>query len=427
MRQFCPMIAVMITIDHFFLQKMSINDTILPGEKMPNYENLSPEMSEKVSRHKLSPYAFSDDNAVRRDNAHDKPNAVRTPFIRDCDKILNCPFYNRYADKTQVFSFYKNDDISRRGLHVQLVSRIARTIGKALGLNLELIEAIALGHDIGHTPFGHAGENFLDEIYSEHTGRHFAHNIHSVRVLDKIFPYNITLQTLNGIAAHDGEIELSEYRPKSLDSFAEFDRQIESCYIDKNNIKNLAPGTLEGCVVRISDIIAYLGKDRQDAERANLIADTEYDDGAIGVINAEIINNLVVNIIENSYGKPYIKMDEKHFAALKKAKSDNYELIYKNKSVADMLATTVKPMMRAVYEKLLDDLKGKNYDSVIYMHHINYVKKAHYSRITPYEDEEPNQIVVDYTASMTDDYFVELYNHLFPNSDLNIAYKGYFD
>ena len=120
-------------------------------------------------------------------------------------------------------------------------------------------------------------------------------------------------------------------------------------------------------------------------------------------------------------------MDAEHFAALKKAKSDNYELIYKNKSVAEMLTATVRPMMRAVYEKLLDDLKSKNYDSVIYKHHINYVNKAHYSRVSLYESEEPNQIVLDFIASMTDDYFIELYNHLFPESDLKIEYKGYFD
>jgi dGTPase len=394
---------------------------------MPRYESLSRETAQKIALRQASSYAFADKSAIRRDNTHDKPDAVRTPFIRDCDKILHCPFYSRYADKTQVFSFYKNDDISRRGLHVQLVSRIARTIGKALGLNLELIEAIALGHDIGHTPFGHAGESFLDEIYFEHTGRHFAHNIHSVRVLDTIFPYNITLQTLNGIAAHDGEIELSEYRPNPLDSFAEFDRQIENCYIDKGNIKSLVPCTLEGCVVRISDIIAYLGKDRQDAERAGLLADTDYAGGAIGVINAEIINNLVVNIIENSYGKPYIKMDAEHFAALKKAKSDNYELIYNNKKVSETLNTVVKPMIKSVYEKLLSDLKTGNTDSVVFKHHIDYVNKAHYSRAVPYESEEPNQIVVDYIASMTDDYFIDLYNHLFPSSDLKIEYKGYFD
>ena len=394
---------------------------------MPNYENLSEEIAEKVALKEINPYAFWDENAIRRNENHDKSTVIRPPFIRDCDKILHCPFYNRYADKTQVFSFYKNDDISRRGLHVQLVSRIARTIGRALGLNLELIEAIALGHDIGHTPFGHAGEKFLDEIYFEHTNRHFSHNIHSVRVLDKIFPYNITLQTLNGIASHDGEFELSEYKPKPLKSFNEFESQIESCYLDKANIKALTPCTLEGCVVRISDIIAYLGKDRQDAMRAKVLDDTDYEGGAIGVINAEIINNLMVNIIENSYGKPYIKMDGEHFEALKKAKNDNYSMIYNNKSNSEKIENTVRPMMREMYEKLLFDLKNNNTDSVIFTHHIDYVNSAHYERNKPYTSEEPNQIVVDYIASMTDDYFIELYKHLFPNSNLGIKYKGYFE
>ena len=238
---------------------------------MLKYEKLSGEITEKIesdrANNTLPLVAFCEDNVLRRNNEKDKASIIRTAFIRDIDKIMHCPFYNRYADKTQVFSFYKNDDITRRALHVQLVSRIARTIGKALNLNLDLIEAIALGHDIGHTPFGHAGERFLDELYYEHTGRHFSHNIHSVRVLDKIYPCNLSLQTLNGIASHDGEMELSEYRPKELNNFNDFDEQIEACYIDKDNVKKLlTPSTLEGCVMRISDIIAYLGKDRQDAE-----------------------------------------------------------------------------------------------------------------------------------------------------------------
>ena len=241
----------------------NINEVI----SLLNYEKLSENIAEQIKNDRvnntLPQVAFCEDDVVRRiDCERDKANIIRTAFIRDIDKIIHCPYYNRYADKTQVFSFYKNDDISRRSLHVQLVSRIARTIGKALGLNLDLIEAIALGHDIGHTPFGHAGEEFLDELYFSHTGRHFSHNIHSVRVLDKIFPYNISLQTLNGIAAHDGEMELCEYHPRPLDSFDEFDEQIENCYIDKKNIRRLIPSTLEGCVMRISDIIAYLGKDR---------------------------------------------------------------------------------------------------------------------------------------------------------------------
>lgn len=398
---------------------------------MLKYEYLSPEIQNKIKNEKANNsfalLAFNEENVIRRNPDRDKANLIRTAFIRDCDKIIHCPFYNRYADKTQVFSFYKNDDISRRSLHVQLVSRIARTIGKALNLNLDLIEAIALGHDIGHTPFGHAGERILDELFYSHAGRHFSHNIHSVRVLDRIFPYNISLQTLSGIASHDGELELSEYKPQVLTDFNEFDEQIEACYLDKSNVRKLVPSTLEGCVMRISDIIAYLGKDRQDAERAKIITNDEFESGAIGSYNAELINNLIVNIIENSYGKPYIKMDSIHFEALKKAKADNYNLIYKNESLQLQIDKSIQPMMAEMYDRLLEDLISKNKESPIFRHHISYVNKAHYKRNMPYESTEPNQIVVDYIAGMTDDYFVDLYEYLFPESKIKINYTGYFD
>ncbi len=397
---------------------------------MLKYERLSEDVESAITadrvQNRTPGFAFDESFVCRRRSDRDRATVLRPAFIRDIDKIIHCPYYNRYADKTQVFSFYKNDDITRRGLHVQLVSRIARTIGRALGLNLDLIEAIALGHDIGHTPFGHAGETFLDELYRSHTGRRFSHNIHSVRVLDKIYPFNISLQTLNGIAAHDGELELAEYRPLPLTDFETFDRQIEECCLDKNAVKLLVPATLEGCVMRISDIIAYLGKDRQDAERAHLIASENFTDGAIGSVNAEIINNLIVNIVENSYGKPYIKMDEAHFSALKKAKADNYQLIYKQDAV-DQIYGTVRLMMTDLYGRLRADLLTGKTDSPIFTHHIDYVNRAHYARATPYEKEDPDQIVVDYIASMTDDYFIDLYRHLFPESPHKIEYKGYFD
>lgn len=398
---------------------------------MSRYDVLS-EITEKrikddIANNTLPRFGFDDAKAVRRDNGRDIPSVWRPAFVRDIDKIMHCPFYNRYTDKTQVFSLTKNDDISRRALHVQLVSRIARTIGKTLNLNLDLIEGIALGHDIGHTPFGHAGERFLDELYSSHTGRHFSHNIHSVRVLDKIFPYNITLQTLDGIAAHNGELECIEYRPRPLESFEEFDELIESCYQDNNNIKKLVPSTLEGCVVRISDIIAYLGKDRQDAERAGIIEGNEdFENGKIGKHNAEFINNLSVNIIENSYGKDYIKLDEEYFTALSEAKKQNYDLIYKDKKVKQALENIIRPMMGEIYERLLDDLLRGNRDSPVFSHHISYVNKAHYKRKEPYENSAPDTIVADYIASMTDDYFIDLHSYLFPGSNLKIDYVGYF-
>ena len=396
-----------------------------------NYESLSQNLSERMQNDRknntLPIFGFCEENVIRRNSEKDKANIWRTAFVRDIDKILHCPYYNRYADKTQVFSFYRNDDITRRALHVQLVSRIARTIGKSLNLNLDLIEAIALGHDIGHTPFGHAGEKYLDEIYFSHTKRHFSHNIHSVRVLDGIYPYNISLQTLSGIASHDGELELSEYYPQALTSFEEFDALIEGCYLDKANVRRLTPSTLEGCVMRISDIIAYLGKDRQDAMRAKMIDSEDFVGGEIGNKNAEIINNLVVNIIENSYGKPYIMLDEKHFNALSDLKRENYDKIYFSDTVKSEFDAKIKPMMVELYERLLSDLISGLKDSPIFTQHIDYVNEAHYSRNTAYEDTEPNQIVVDYIASMTDDYFIDLHRYLFPDSSHKIEYHGYFD
>ncbi len=400
---------------------------------MAYYEELSTTLIDRITKENedgsFVRVAFEEKQAIRRkDNPHDNATLLRGAFARDVDKILNCPYYNRYTDKTQVFSLYKNDDITHRSLHVQLVSRIARNLGKILHLNLDLIEAISLGHDVGHTPFGHTGEKFLDELYREHTGRRFAHNIHSVRVLDKIFPLNLSLQTLNGIAAHNGEMELDAYLPLPMTDFQTFDSEIEKCYIDGEYVKKLVPCTLEGCVMRICDIIAYLGKDRHDAETGNVLRAEDFSNYGIGKINAEIVNNLTVNIIEHSYGKPYIKMDEAHFQALQKGKRENYDYIYGNKSVkhADQ---TLGIMMKELYEELLKHLKDGVTSSPIFKHHIEYLNKPYYTskRETPYEQTEHNQIVVDYLASMTDDYFIELHKHLFPKSKHNIAYIGYFD
>ena len=398
---------------------------------MPNYEALSESLSRQISLEQQQgtfvPRGFDDQYILRRNPAETIPTVWRPALVQDIDKILHCPYYNRYTDKTQVFSLMKNDDITRRSLHVQLVSRIARTIGRALNLNLDLIEAIALGHDIGHTPFAHAGEIYLDELYYQHAGRHFSHNIHSVRVLDGIFPLNISLQTLAGIAGHNGEIELEEYWPTPIDSFEEFDRQIEQCYVDRKYANLIQPTTLEGNVVRISDIIAYLGKDRQDAVRINLVKPDAFHDDAIGSVNGEIINNLVVNLIENSYGKPYIKLDKAHFDALKEAKRDNYTTIYENAACRADLNTTLKPMMADIYDQLLEDLRLQKHNSPVFTHHIDYVNQMHPHRAVPYGLESPAQIVVDYIASMTDDYFIDLHRYLFPNSPLRVEYRGYFD
>lgn len=398
------------------------------------YTSLSKEIQERIledrEKHVENPYRCQDESVVRRNRERDIANLWRPAYVRDIEKIMHCPFYNRYADKTQVFSFYKNDDITRRALHVQLVSRISRNIGALLGLNLDLIEAIALGHDIGHTPFGHAGEKFLNEILQENTGRFFNHNVHSVRVLDTIFSRNISLQTLDGILCHNGVFEQKEYKPIESTVFSNFDDKIEKCYVDKSNIELLIPFTLEGCVVRICDMIAYLGKDRQDAKKANLLHNSpEFTHGAIGVENAEIINNLTVNIVENSYGKDCLFMDEDIYNELKTAKKENNEFIYRNSKIDQLYNENIRPMINEIYYKLLDDIKNKRQESVLFKHHISFIENSrkYYTPEKSYSDEDPNQIVVDYIASMTDDYFIDLYNYLFPHGKYKIEYVSYFD
>ena len=381
-----------------------------------NYLQLTEETSKKIQE-KLD---LKVENTLRRNETRDRAKLHRPSFIRDIEKIMHHPFYNRYTDKTQVFSFFKDDDITRRALHVQLVSRIARNIGRLLGLDLDLIEAIALGHDIGHTPFGHAGERLLGEIYKERTGRFFNHNVHSVRVLDKIFNLNISLDTLDGILCHNGELELREYRPSVLSGFTEFDEKVELCYIDKDNVKKLIPSTLEGCVVRVSDIIAYLGKDRQDAERAGM--DFSHD----GSYNSYIINNLIVNIVENSFGKDYIKLDDEYFEALKTAKSDNMKKIYMSESVNEQYDKCLRPMFAMLYEKLLCDLD--NPESIIRRHHIDYINKrrGYYGAGDYMAENTKDDMVVDFIASMTDDYFIDICAHLLPGAP-TVKYTGYFD
>ena len=398
------------------------------------YDKLSKELQAEIIRNRnkgwVNPYRCNDSDIIRRNDKHDKASLWRPAYVRDIEKILHLPYYNRYADKTQVFSFYNNDDITRRALHVQLVARIARNIGSVLGLNLDLIEAIALGHDIGHTPFGHAGERFLSELLHKETDMYFNHNVHSVRVLDKIFSRNISLQTLDGVLCHNGEFELKEYRPLYGKNFEKFDDEVLCC--DKQGssyIKTLVPSTLEACVVRVCDMIAYLGKDRQDAKIARIIPfNQKFQTEKIGTENADIINNLTVDIIENSYGKDYIKLSDTAFNDLKTAKEENYKYIYKNDSISKEYDKIIRPMFEELYYKLLDDVRSKNKQSYIFKHHIKLVQNhlKWYSG-SNYENEEPNMIVADYIASMTDDYFIALHKEMFPNSDYQIVYKTYFD
>lgn len=380
-------------------------------------DELIERMSDDRARGWENPYRTSDEDALRReDRPADRSNIWRPAFVRDVEKILHMPAYNRYAGKTQVFSFRSNDDLSRRGLHVQLVARIARDIGYALGLNCDLIEAIGLGHDLGHTPFGHAGERCLNDVFHERTGRWFFHNVHSVRVLDKLYGRNISLQTLDGALCHNGEYEQRVFELSGLSSFGEFDRVVDECVSGGGAvIGHLRPMTLEGCVVRISDIIAYVGRDRQDAIEAGLLTGDAFEDGLGGAYNSWILTHASADIIEHSYGKDRIEMSEELFAEIRRAKAENYAKIYRSSGIEGERAEVLARAFELMYERCLDDLHKRDESSFIFRHHITRIEEqlAHYGRTYDWQSD-PEQTVVDYIASMTDGYFAELASKFFP-------------
>lgn len=405
----------------------------MTAAKIP-YLTLDPAIEDAIRADRAAnwknPHAFLDEDVVRREeNSHDDATLTRPAFARDIEKIINIPAYNRYADKTQVFSFMENDDICRRGLHVQLVSRIARAIGELLGLNVQLIEAIALGHDLGHTPFGHAGERYLSENYEQHTGLCFRHNVHSVRVMDQLYRRNISLQTLDGALCHNGEFAQQVLFLGDTKTFDQLDDAVARCTADVSEIKKLRPSTLEGCVVRVSDMIAYIGKDRADAIDVGIIdSHSIFDSTHIGRTNAQIINNMTVDIVNNSYRADHIAMSEEAFQDIVLAKKQNYEKIYFQEGTVSEFENIVQEMFAELYDRLLSDLVAGDESSPVFRHHVaSLVAKSASIKRDDYLREEPNRIIADYISSMTDSYFVALHRHLFPNSPHRIFKREYCD
>lgn len=375
-------------------------------------------VNENVTSGKLSPYACRNASAIRRDACErDRDTCVRPAFVRDAEKIIHLPAYNRLAGKTQVFSLRANDDLCTRGLHVQLVARCARDVARSLGLNLDLVEAIALGHDIGHTPFGHAGERFLSEVYHEHTGRWFFHNVQSVRVLDALSGRNISLQTLDGVLCHNGEFELQVFETSGLAEFDTFDRVVESCWQKGDaTISGLRPMTLEGCVVRVCDIIAYVGKDRQDAILAGLCDENSFDDGLGGAYNSWALSAFSADLVEHSLGKDHIEMSEEGFAELSRAKRENYEKIYGSAEVRGDVPEGVRELFFALYDYELASLRSGDEARAVFVHHVLPTERrlSYYDCTYDWEDDL-DRTVVDFISSMTDDYFVATVSELFPD------------
>lgn len=353
----------------------------------------------------LSKYATKSIDGIRI-KEEDLSNEIRPNFYHDIDRIIHSLSYTRYIDKTQVFSFKQNDHISKRIVHVQLVSKIARTIGGALNLNEDLIEAIALGHDIGHTPIGHTGEAILNEISIRELGEMFNHNIQSVRnyltLEKKGLGNNLTVQTLDGIMCHNGEMLSSTYypNPKTREEFLD---EYQKCYTDKEILRKLRPMTLEGCVVRISDIIGYIGRDIEDAINLGVITRDTVPDNikqVLGTTNKEIVNTIILDIVSNSLDKPYIKLSDSVYKAIFELKEFNYKNIYMKANTKEQL-DYYRNGMNSLFTVYLNDIINNNTNSDIYRIFLNNMDSGYIN------DNNPKRIAIDYLAGMTDEYFIK--------------------
>lgn len=366
----------------------------------------------------LGTCATNSRQAVRRrpEDLPDREN-LRPAFFRDADRILHCSAYARYFDKTQVFFQTDNDHVTRRVLHVQLVAKIARTLARFLQLNEDLVEAIALGHDIGHAPFGHAGEDCIAKILEENNAGSFVHNAQSVRMLERIENggkgLNLTLQVLDGILGHNGEFwEASITSAAQPPSWETLDANVEKCLTcprSERPERNVFPSTFEGCVVRVSDVIAYVGRDIEDAITLKLISEDDLPKDAVAVLghrNRDIINNLAMDLAHNTTTCSGLNFSERGYQAMETLLKFNYERIYKSPVILEQ-RRRFERIVRELFEIYLDDLTNGNEKSAVFEYHLSLMD-ANYR-----EENSHYRIVADFMAGMTDRFLLGQYMQRF--------------
>jgi dGTPase len=294
---------------------------------------------------------------------------------------------------------------------VQLLSKIARTIGKFLRLNEDLLEAIALGHDIGHPPFGHDGERILSALCQAHGLGPFLHSIQGVRFLDRLEKngrgLNLSLQVLDGILSHDGETHLERLSPQGDKTFAALEEDIRRKLADPD--LSLKPMTLEGCVVRLADTISYIGRDLEDAITLNLVCREELPAEVamrLGRTNGAIIYSLVTDLLTHSFEKNYVGYSPDVGAMLKRLKQFNYERIYNSPRIKSETAK-IEGLFARLFQQFLEDLAAERRDSPIWTDFLAPMDPVYLA------SHQAAEIVRDFLASMTDAYFLRLSRELF--------------
>ncbi|PMQ02407.1 MAG: deoxyguanosinetriphosphate triphosphohydrolase [Dictyoglomus sp. NZ13-RE01] len=322
----------------------------------------------------LSPYATLSINSKGR-LIPEEECPIRTCFQRDRDRIIHSKAFRRLKHKTQVFLAPEGDHYRTRLTHTLEVAQIARTISRALFLNEDLTEAIALGHDLGHTPFGHMGEKVLDDIAKSFNLKGFSHAEQSLRVVDKIERdgkgLNLTWEVREGILQHTkGQVDL------------------RVCYSQKIS------ETLEGEVVRVSDVIAYLNHDLDDALRAGVIKEEEIPKNVINILgktHRERINTMVQNVVYNSIDSPVLRFDEEILSAMEELRKFLYDTLYVNPQVKSE-NKRVELLITGLFEYFY-----KNPNLLPY----------------PFNQEDKVIGIIDYIAGMTDRYAIELFENIY--------------
>ncbi|HKM35590.1 MAG TPA: deoxyguanosinetriphosphate triphosphohydrolase [Lachnospiraceae bacterium] len=313
----------------------------------------------------LSPYAMLSLNTKGRSREEEQCD-IRPDFQRDRDRILHCKSFRRLKDKTQVFLTPEGDHYRTRLTHTLEVSQNARTIAKALQMNEDLVEAIALGHDLGHTPFGHAGERALDKICPYG----FKHNQQSVRTVEKLEKsgqgLNLTWEVKDGILNH----------------------QTESM-----------PHTLEGKIVRLSDKIAYIHHDMDDAIRGGILTEADVPkeiDDVIGYTTGERLDHFIHDIVTTSFGTDDIRMSIPVHKAMEQIRQFMFERVYQNS------------------EAKSEEGKAEMLVETLYGHYMKHMETLPADLLRMLGEGEPKEkIVCDYISAMTDRFAIATYEELY--------------
>lgn len=346
----------------------------------------------------------------------EKEYPIRGDFFRDQTAIIHSMPFRRLKHKTQVFFAPENDHVCTRIEHVLHVATIAATICKGLNnmgwdLNPEMAYAIGLGHDLGHSPFGHAGESALNRKLN--SDFKFIHEVHGLRVVDKLCNdgkgLNLTYGVRDGIINHNGEILQQSLKPRT-------ERNIVESIHDRKSIAT----SYEGCIVRFSDKIAYLGRDIEDALIADFITINQIPEkirDEVGSSNGEIINKLIIDIIQTSEKLDEIKISDEMYEKIKLLQGFNYTHIYGHPTIVKY-----RKMGENILEELFDFLlelyseKGQNHEKYseekieLSKHFGGYISR--YRKVYEQEGLVPKRIVCDFIAGMTDGYALNAYNQI---------------